>query len=244
MPPYPINAEVDVQLWRTQKSQHFVVHYQEASYGYVDRLISQAEKYYNSILDNLGFRRFDFWSWDNRAKIFLFKDDQDYQAEVKRFGWSGAVVEVRGRTIKTFIGQEGFFDSMLPHEMAHIIFREFIGENKLLPLWIDEGVACSQEQSTLAWRLKTAKEIINSGSWVSLAKLSDLRSSSEISPQIFYSQAASLISFLLNNYGRENFLDFSRRLRDGKDWQESLLSVYKFSSLEDMEIRWKEFMLK
>lgn len=237
-------AEVTSSFWQTDKTPHFIVNYQYAPSGYIPELIGRAEKYYNSIIEELGYRRFDFWSWDKRAKIYLYKEGADYLKDTNRTNWSGASVNVKDRVIKTFIGQKSFFDSILPHEMAHIIFREFIGSKAGLPLWIEEGVACSQETSVLHERLRIIKELLSQGSYIRINKLSSIQDYSLIGPEVFYSQAASLIVFLLKRYGADRFLDFSRQIRDGVKWQEALLKTYKFESLNQFENRWKEFFLK
>lgn len=242
----PARAEVVASYWQTSKSQHFIVYYQETPSGFVDELINKAEDYYNGIVDELGYRRFDFWSWDNRAKIYLYKNSEDFLAQTKRSAWAGAVVSVHNRLIQTFVGQQYFFDSLLPHEMTHIIFREFIGANIPLPLWIDEGVASSQEKGSLNSRMQMARELILKGEYIKLDKFSEITSPdvNTVSPRLFYSQAASLIVFLIREKGKGDFLDFSRALRDGMDWKSALLKTYNFSSLQDLEKSWKEFMLK
>ena len=206
--------------------------------------MDSAENYYTDIIEDLGFRRFDFWSWDNRAKIYLFQEADAYHADTKRDTWSGAEVNVQNRTIKTFIGQKYFFDSILPHEMTHIIFREFVGEKTVLPLWIDEGTACSQEKAYLESRIREAKSLLLEGSYTRLRDFSGLNLSALDNPPAFYAQAASLVAYLIEYFGRDKFLDFSRQLRDGIKWQEALKSVYGFINLEDMEAKWKEYMLK
>ncbi len=236
-------AEVETQLWQTTKSEHFIAYSQEAPYGYVDELINNAENYYNGIVDDLGYRRFDFWSWDNRAKIYLYKDNTGYHSTGLAAEWSGAMVNIKKRTIITFVGQQGFFDSVLPHELTHIIFREFVGDKINLPLWIDEGVACSQEKSNLKERLKFAKNLVTEGVYISLSKLNAIQGATLVVPNVFYAESASLIIFLLEDYGRDKFLDFSRGLRDGGDWQETLQNTYGFKDLNDMESKWKEFIL-
>lgn len=237
-------AEVTASFWQTDKSAHFIVNYQYAPSGYIPELIGQAEKYYTGIIEELGYRRFDFWSWDKRAKIYLYKEGADYIKDTNRTSWSGASVNVKDRMIKTFIGQKGFFDSILPHEMAHIIFREFIGSKANLPLWIDEGVACSQERSVLQERLRMSRELLIQGTYIELNKLSSTQDYTLIDPQVFYAQSASLIFFLLKHYGADRFLDFSRQVRDGAKWQEALLRSYQFENLNEFEKRWKEYFLR
>ena len=208
-------------------------------------LTAKAEDYYNSIVDGLGFRRFDFWSWDNRAKIYLYRNAEDYHRDPHRVSWSGAEVSVTNKTIASFFGQDGFIDSILPHEMGHIIFREFVSTKINLPLCIDEGVACSQEESQLPSRMQFARELVLRNNYLPFSKLFNINETNKIIlPQLFYSQSASIIVFLLQEYGKDNFLEFSRKLRDGEEWQNALLKVYRFSSLDELEESWKNFMLK
>lgn len=237
-------AQVNASFWQTKKSQHFIVYYQDAGEDFVNQLVDYAENYYNSIVDELGFRRMDFWSWDNRAKIYLFNNSQDYLKETRSAVWSGAQVYVRDRTIKTFIGQSSFFDSILPHELTHIIFREFVGVKINLALCLDEGIACSQEKSNLVERMKISALLIKQGTYWKFDKLFRLHNSTLTNPVAFYSESASIIVFLLKQYGRDVFLDFSRKIRDGVEWNKALFSVYRFNSFDEMENAWKDFMTK
>ena len=239
------SAEVISPSWQTEKSQHFIIYYQDAPVGFISELIYKAEDYYNSIVDELGYYRFDFWSWDNRAKIFLYRNSDEFHKETDRASWSGAIVSVGNRTIKSFIGQVGFFDSILPHEMTHIIFREFVGGKVVLPLCIDEGVACSQEKSYLAGRMQIAKNLVLHNNYLKFDNFFEIyKLGPEIQPQLFYAQSASIVIFLIRQYGKEGFLDFSRKLRDGLPWQKALLSVYRFANLDEMEASWRAFILK
>ena len=238
-------ADVMVSYWQDKKSQHFIIYYQAVPLDYVDSVIDKAEKYYNDIVDELGYSRFDFWSWDNRAKIYLYNSSEEYLRDTGRMIWSGAMVNIKKRTIKTFINQGMFIDSILPHEMAHIIFREFIGLGVRLPLWLDEGVACSQEKIYLSERLQFAKHLVKSNMHIPIKRLSEISDYNLVVPKVFYAEAASLIVFLLEGFGQEKFLDFSRRLRDDHiGWLETLLDTYRFSDIEDFETQWHAYTKK
>ena len=128
--------------------------------------------------------------------------------------------------------------------MTHIIFREFVGRGAILPLWIDEGVASSQEKGHLQERVSLIKKLILQGKYMHFNKLFSIYQVKGINPQEFYAQSASLVVFLIKQYGRERFVDFSRKLRDGVPWDKALLNVYKFKSFVDMENAWKDFILR
>ena len=88
-------------------------------------------------------------------------------------------VQIKKKEISTYMWQEMLFDTILPHEMGHIIFREFVGYNKALPLWLDEGVACMQEYESKE-RLATAKCLVNLKLYTHLSDLSQIKDASVI----------------------------------------------------------------
>ena len=236
----PLEAGAANDVWNNiEKSNHFLIYYQDAPVDYINRLVTEAERCYKNITEYLGFARFDFWIWDNRCKIFLYADAQTYLSVTGVISWSRGHVQVAKKEISTYMWQEMLFDTVLPHEMGHIIFREFVGYNKKLPLWLDEGVACMQEYESKE-RLATAKCLVNLKLYTHLDDLSKISDSSVIIPFIFYNEAASLVDFLLKRFGKSKFVDFCRSLRDEPDWTQSLKGVYKIKNLNELEKLWVE----
>lgn len=232
------------QEWLEKKSRHVIVYYQEKlASGYAKEVLSRTETYYKTIINNLGFRRFDFWTWDNRCKIFLYSSQEKYYNGKQRPHWSGGQVNIRERAISSWVEGEGFLDSVLPHEMGHLIFREFVGYQKKLPLWLDEGIACFGEIKSRPERLRIARSLVKSKMYIPLEKLTRMNDSKVIIlPTIFYAQAASVVNFLLKSYGKNGFLDFSREIRDGEDWQEALRKIYGFKDIFAMEKAWTAYL--
>ena len=141
----PLVAFADNPPWQVFKSTHFLISYKSATESQLDELSSKAERYYDEITDDLGFNRFDFWIWNNRARIYLFDNQAEYMKATGDPVWSGGQAQVASKLIQTFITARGFLDKVLPHEMAHIIFREMVGfNNPAVPIWLEEGVASFQ----------------------------------------------------------------------------------------------------
>ena len=102
-----LGAQVSEGLWNTEKTQHFIIYYRSARMSFIRDLAHAAEKYYNSIVDELGFRRMDFWSWDNRAKIYIYDRFEDYK-EADRKDWSCAVSFCGYAYYQKFLGEFDF----------------------------------------------------------------------------------------------------------------------------------------
>jgi hypothetical protein len=240
-------AQTDAPVWNIEKSEHFIVYYQDTGSEYVDKLIDRAEYFYNSIVDTLGFTRFDnFWTWDNRCKVYIYPSQEAYEKNTGQPHWSEASVNVRDKIINTFFNEENFYESLLPHELGHIVFRQYVGVNIVLPLWLDEGVACMQEQSK-SRRLALARKLLGSNSFISLDQLMGkggrMSLRDILSPGPFYAESLSLVDFLLSEYGKEKFVDYCRELKDNKsNWLDSLLSKYDFKDISDMNDKWINFL--
>ena len=242
------SAQVTTSLWQIKKSDHFIVYYQDAPTGYIDEEITKAERYYRDITEELGFTRYEgFWTWDKRAKIYLYKDKDSYQAATNQPAWSGAKVEVVRRQLDAYVHMEYFLDNILPHEMGHMIFREFVGYDRKLPLWLDEGIACFAEKKYRDKRISAARAIADKTGFMNLEAMGDVNKANMAAPDVFYAEAASIIEFLFKAYGKERFLEFCRALqglRDNQNWETALLNTYKFSNLGELDERWQDWLRK
>jgi len=234
-------ATAEIGKWKVTKSTHFIIYYLSASREYVHQVAREAEYHYTNITEQLGFNRFDFWLWENRCKIYLYDTKEDYQGGTGVASWSRGRVNVLRKEISSYLWQDEFFDAILPHEMGHIIFRELIGFDKSIPLWLDEGIACAQEKD-IQERLKVAKFLVTLNLYIPLEDFSNLNKTDLVMPFIFYNEAASIMNFVLNDFSKDLFVSFCRRLRDNNTgWKEEFLSVYKLKDFKELEQKWVEY---
>ena len=232
------------QTWQVAKSTHFNIFYKNAPEDAVNELIQKSEECYDSIANEFGFNRFNFWTWDNRAKIYLFDSQQDYNKVTQGFDWSAGQVMVSGNLIQSYVGASGFLQNILPHELAHIIFMEMVGfNNPAVPLWLQEGVATYQEKDIHAIRGNLAEKI-RQGNYFDLNALNGfkIRSSTEEKVKLFYEESYSLVNYLVTGFGKEAFVMFCQNLRDSRNLASALTKTYSFNNLKDFEESWKKYL--
>jgi len=229
--------------WNEERGDHFIIYYNPAiSEDYVLTVAREAERCYNSITEALGFTRFDFWLWEERAKIFVYESREEYNKQRHQPEWSGASVNIRQKKIYTFYLEGKFFDRFLPHEISHIIFREFVGMGNVLPLWLDEGVACAQEEAGRLQYMATAKSFVESKMYLKLPDLMIVDKEHLNMPTMFYAQSASVIIFLQEKFTRRKFTAFCRELRDGTTVERALEKVYRIKGADDLNDRWEKYL--
>lgn len=244
---FPIVAFAAKGDWQLLKSTHFFIYYKEAPQSTVERLAQAAESCYSNITNELGFNRFNFWTWDRRARIYIFDTQQDYRKDTDAPDWSAGQAAVANKLIKTFVTAPGFLNNILPHELAHIIFREMVGfNNPAVPLWLEEGVASYQGENIYAVKAKLA-EGIRSGNFISLGDLSRLglsKSEDKARAALFYAEAYSLVKYLISEFGRDKFVFFCQSLRDSRNLAAALSKAYSFSNMANFEEGWKAYILR
>jgi hypothetical protein len=263
--------DATAENWRKVNGHHFVVFY-TAKRGFAETVLEKAEDYYKQIALDLGYPRYsEFWLWDERVKIYLYPSHASFLQATGQPQWSEGMADYLEKTIASYQGSPHFLISVLPHEIGHLIFRDFVGFKGEVPLWLDEGVAQwaekrkRREYKAIAKRLFEESELLGLNDLMKL-DIRRLRTTTDViyvrpaftrdgEPatiildgetlvHTYYLQGVSLVGFLIERYGSNQFAHFCRQLRDGKQLNEALRFVYstKIRDMDELEERWREYL--
>ncbi|MBU1121743.1 MAG: hypothetical protein ABIH71_03450 [Candidatus Omnitrophota bacterium] len=236
---------------RLLKSDHFVINYHEnVEYSYVSEVKDICEKYYRVITQEFRLVRDEAWLWANRAKIFIAKDKEEYSSKFRCPIWATACVNYQDKVIYTYPDQENFA-AILIHELTHIIFREYVGLGKF-PLWLDEAVSLYMEDkysddSRPRRDFTLIERAIAENSYIKLTDLNKvtaltLGSQPKDYVNLFYSEAFSIVYFIIKKYSQDNLYRLMYFLRRGYDCEDAVSkAVYSIRGWEDFETKWKRF---
>jgi len=234
----------DSDKWQVFKSTHFLVYYKSAPESFISKVSDKSEKCYNKIAEDLGFSRLEFWLWDDRAKIYIYDNANDYHLRTGQPLWSQGSTLPGYKIIHAFVNAKNFLETTLPHEISHIIFREFVGfNNRVIPLWLEEGVASYQEKSRYSFANQILREAMNNKEFMGLTALSNIypKHASD-SVELFYVESFSVVDFLIKKFGRDSFVSFCQYLRDGKSLDNALSLNYNYSNLADLDQAWQRYI--
>jgi hypothetical protein len=258
------------QDWQELKGEHFIVYYTK-EHKFAKEVLNKSEVYYKRIASELGYPRYSkFWLWENRVKIYIYPDKNSFLKATNQPDWSEGMADYINKQIISYAWNIGFLESLLPHEMAHLIFRDFVGFKGEIPLWLDEGVAQWAEKEKRNHINALMKKSFHENNLLSLDDMMkvDIKNvdteekvyirsirtkenqqgvlflSGNNLINIYYLQSVSLVTFLIDKYGAGNFAEFCRELRNGKSLEEALKSSYPSSirSLEELEDRWRKYL--
>jgi hypothetical protein len=230
--------------WQELKSEHFIVYYLYDD-NFAGEVSREAEKYYDRIASDLGYPRYDnFWTWDNRARIYIYRDRNSFLQATGAVDWSYGFAVYDKRTIVSYANNAKFIEALLPHEVTHLIFRDFVGFKGQIPAWLDEGVAQWEEFDKRKAAVESVRESIANKTAIPLSALTQTDISREGNAEIsrkFYAESVTLVGFLIEKYGQSKFTLFCRQLRDGASINEALKFTYS-DSIRDMDELEKEWI--
>lgn len=235
---------------RVETSPHFVVRARNAKLA---RLVAQSsekalERICNFVLAGQEYpHSIDIYVWTDAADFVAHAEDAPE--------WSSGSSSYRvvnniptRRIDLTQLDQAGRFvpallDSILPHEMCHLVVNEFLGSSSL-PLLFNEGLAMLAEYHADPGRILLAASALASDKGIALDRLVSLHRSELDDPSVFYAEAFSFMEYLHDRLEPAQFRAVLENLRDGCTVQESILrALYvpeRENFLKELEDAWRD----
>jgi len=241
--------------WKIRKSTHFIVRYKNCSDSFLYKLVDQAEDAYREVTQELRFFRDEPWLWDKRALIYVFDTKDDYLSHTQMPAWSTGCARPFEKTVYTYSESYEFFKYTLTHELAHLIFREFVGKVSI-PLWLDEGVAVYMERRRESSSMEPGvRKLVRENLYIPFNEFlylnfEDLDKQRGPDKELrgldfvgrYYLQSFSIVYFLIQKYDNYKFTRLLRKLKSGKGVNEAFLDTYgAFRDIEDFEEQWRKF---
>lgn len=235
----PSSAPGEEINWAHLPSTHFIVQYQGAEDTVARSVSERAESYYADIASDLGYTRYqNFWLWDHRVTIRLYPSAAAFTLACHAPAWAIGRADYDAREIDGYVqSREAFLTTLLPHEMTHLILADFIGRDRL-PLWLNEGFAQWEQLRHQGSILPLGgREVYKLEELMRM----DIRHDADTRRvALFYAQTASVVGFLIRQYGGEAFGNLCRQLRDGKSCDAALAATYHdaIPSTAALEAKW------
>jgi hypothetical protein len=151
--------------------------------------------------------------------------------------------EVFGWRMRVQGTEERILDSVIPHEVSHMIFASHF--RRPLPRWADEGAATLIEHESERLRQKkTLQQVMSGGRRYSLKQLLAIKEYPKSMQRVLtlYAQGYSLADYLVEKRGRKTFLEFLQTAHQ-HGWDNALRHHYKFKDIEQLEQKWNNWYM-
>ncbi len=176
-------------------------------------------------------------------QIVIYANAEEYLRKTRQPSWSRAVTA--SGTIFTYGGSD--LDPVLAHEIMHLVFNGFMGEQARTLVWLNEGLAMVQEIDRMSAGEKSAFQNAQRDQLLKekkpFSQLTFFTPSNEEKRRTdpWYLQVENVTRFLMSKGSNLAFAAFLTSLRNGTDIDRALDSNYpgRIRSFGDLETLWK-----
>ena len=228
--------------WRRTSTEHFEIYYERAT-GLTGSK-RYAEEAFARIVSDFGM---DDAAWTTRVTMYLFSDDESWRDFLemnpdKTMEWSGGFALPWANEIYLYVTERRshLYKHVLPHELTHVLHHRYVGAIEQ-PLWLMEGLAVSQEKGGVKQARRSIDDLVKDGAAFRLAKLFSLTYYPSETIRLFYAQSATVVGFMIDEYGLDAFKEFMFAFADTHDTAEVIESIYGIS-LDTFEEKWEKYV--
>lgn len=176
--------------------------------------------------------------WRDSCPIEVVNDSgaggvtQFYFDRGQPYGWSMRIQGTRERVL----------DSVLPHEVTHMVFATHFG--RPLPRWADEGACTTTEHvSERQKQERLLNTFLQSNRGIPFnAMFAMTEYPGDVLP--LYAQGYSLTRFLISLEGRRRFIQFVGEGLNDRRWAAAVKRNYGFADLSELQQQWNRWVAK
>ena len=232
--PQLIFYEDDRFEWRTVSDGNLTLWWYSGSQDAAERVLAAGRE----TLDGIGALLQTDVSFP--VKIFYYASASEMAPAIIPSGVEGIVTAGEVFYSDTAMVSGSAPDEIARHEIAHIVIREAVRGPFGVPDWLNEGTAVFAQSQPLSDQSRALESAIQSGDVFSVRSLSS--ASSGARPEnvsLFYGQSYSLVAFLVESYGPEQFAQLFRTFKEGATTAGALEQVYGFDQ-DGLENAWRD----
>jgi tetratricopeptide (TPR) repeat protein len=229
--------------WGRVVTEHFEIYYEKRRW--LPATKRAAEEAFDKITTTFGMSDAE---WRTRITAYIFEDEGAWDAfvaanEDKHIQeWAYAFAAPWGNEIYLHIQSDKgqMFDHTLPHELAHVVHYRYVG-GIYQPIFLMEGIAVSMEDDGVRNARREIKRRVGNHTAFPLVKLFGLTDYPKRDVRLFYMESATVVGFLIDEYGLERFKEFMFAFRNTSSTAQAIEHVYGIS-LDTFEKKWEKYV--
>jgi hypothetical protein len=231
------------EKWIDLETANCIVYYKNTEQA--KQLAKRVEDTLKRVTEQLEYTGLD-WHKD-KCKVFVFDDAEAWDEFVKGSGatteWASGFAYGPLREIYLHAGDgDRMLDTVLPHELTHVIHREYVREDTHLALWLLEGLACANEFSGKENRFGLVRSALASNRLIPLSRLTAFRSYPRGEAlSLFYAESLTLVEFILERFGHKGLAELHKKLRSIEEFDKLVQRALKMEP-DEFERQWLEYI--
>lgn len=240
---YRVQYIDDRFTWQQQVDGPIRLHWYEGDAAFGDALLDVARRSLNAVNALIPA------SADAPLDVYVYASTTDLQSALFLGGedWQGGHANPKLGVVLLAItpgpGQSIEMETLVPHELAHVMLYRSLGEGyDALPVWLSEGIASLAElypNPDYEQALVTASR---NGSLLPVENLCVTFPLDASGAFLAYAESQSFVRFLRDTYGTSGLYSLASAYADGLNCDQGVVRTLG-TSLASLDTRWRESVL-
>jgi len=229
-----------------RETPHFVIYCNDERL--IGEIAAKVEGYYDIPID-LGLGEVGFWMKD-KVHIYIYDTPMQYSQVTGQGVWTSGYSEFKTRSIYSYKDVQHLIEAVIPHELTHLIFADFMNFSSNSPKWLTEGLGMYEETKYCKAYIDNYQKILDQmrqGKYFSIENLTKIDISKERDIELihfWYVESMSIVTYLIEVYGRGKLYTFCKNLREDMEVNEALKDAYSpdINSIAELTGRWLNYI--
>jgi hypothetical protein len=240
-PPVTLRYDDTRHEWKSVGQNDITLYWYKGDTEFAEELLSAAVEGLDRLYENTGV------SITDPIEIYIYANSNDLQsAMIYPQTWTGGVAYPLYNCVAIGIETSNIDWGLrtIVHELTHLVIHRMTYNPYLdLPVWLDEGLAMYMEGPLTEVFNFYLNQAVENDTLISVRSLSSPFSAYADQSYLSYAESYSLVSMLIDTYGREKMLDLLTVMAGGIDHDEAFKEVYGFD-MDGLNEIWRDYVNK
>jgi hypothetical protein len=224
--------------WKSITEDPVTLLWYEGDRNFADLLMEAAQEGLERIENDTGAKP------QRHIRIYIYASASAMQGgQVYTQEWAGGVTYAGYDVIAIGVSEIQLLWGMgaIRHELTHWVTDQIVHNNygAGIPVWLSEGLATYGEGELSADYESSLEEAIINNELLSVRSLSSHFSAVSSVAYVSYGQSKSIVTFLIETYGKDKMNRLLAAFQQGTTHDEALLSVYGFDQ-DGLDTLWRQ----
>ncbi len=236
--PATVYFEDNRYTWRSLNRGNITLYWYDGDDAFAGALMNAAQAALSRLSDNTGAEL------EGPARLYIYASTADLQGSmIFPQEWTGGVAFSQYGIITIGITPDStglaWGIRAIAHELTHLVVNQVtFNPYNFLPTWLDEGLAMVSEGELEPEFTSVLSNAINNNTLISIRSLASPFSANTDQSLLSYAESDAVVSYLINEFGRDKMLALLNAFHQGSGYDEALHKVYGFD-MDGLNVQWQ-----